>query len=98
MNVFGRGIVCLARVHAGRAVDYIRVAAPGPYDVVNCLVVELASDVKVEVSLVSSESRFEGVIEFVGEIGEGVGDVTEVLKVAFELCQALVFFTSVAAG
>ena len=92
--------MCLARVHAGRAVDYIRIAAPGPYNVVNCLVVELASDVKVEVSLVSSESRFEGVIEIVGEIGvgEGVEDVTEVLKVAFELGQAVVFFTSVAAG
>jgi hypothetical protein len=58
----------------------------------------LASDVKVEVLLVSSESRFEGVIEIVGEIGEGVGDVTEVLEVAFELGQAVVFFTSMAAG
>lgn len=90
--------MCLARVHTGRAVNYIRVAAPGPYDVVNCLVVELASDVKVEVLLVSSESRFEGFIEIVGEIGEGAGDVTEVLEVAFELGQAVVFLTSMATG
>lgn len=52
---------------------------------VHCLVVEFASDVKVEILLVSSESRFKVVVEIIGEIGEGIGDVAEVLEVVFEL-------------
>lgn len=52
---------------------------------VHCLVVELTGDVKVEVLLVSLESRFEVFVELIGEIREGIGDVAEVLEVVFEL-------------
>ncbi|KAK6242017.1 hypothetical protein SCA6_007406 [Theobroma cacao] len=87
-----------AGVHGTRPIDYIGVTAPRSYDLLKSLIIQLTGNVKVEILLVYFQGFFQLVIEIVAKICRRVGDITEVVKVLFELGQAVSLFARLATG
>lgn len=71
-------------MHSRSAVHDVGVAASRQHDVLQCLIVEFAGGVEIEVKLVVPDSEFEEVVKVVGEIVVGTVDVAESLEVFLE--------------
>lgn len=79
-------ICYFAGVHGSSTVDDIGIAASRASNVLQSGRVELTGLVKVEVSLVSFESRSQVIIKIIGEVKERSVNVSETLEILFELC------------